>query len=137
MDAITLLNELLRAMSDRVRKFLAREDEALAAPDAGEARAEADCLVSLVRDLSAEYAAAKRRRGRLDFSGKKAFICGKPLHFFQIVRQSYSPRRRRKICAANGNCCSPAGGSVGKPPTPFSSTPLINRYLSLTPTLAG
>lgn len=62
------LNELLRAMSDRVRKFLAREDEALAAPDAGEARAEADCLVSLVRDLSAEYAAAKRRRGRLDFS---------------------------------------------------------------------
>ena len=62
------LNEQLKALKEKVKRFLENESEALSAPPASEAAAEAELLVGLVKEFSAEYSEQKRRKGKLDFS---------------------------------------------------------------------
>ena len=62
------LHERYKDLAGRIEKFLDKEDAWNAAPDAVAARPEAEVLVQLTRDFRAEYAAVKRKRGKLDFS---------------------------------------------------------------------
>lgn len=67
-DWAETLNDRYKNLAERVKKFLAKEDDWIGAPDAAVARPEAELLVRLTRAFRSEYAAAKRKRGRLDFS---------------------------------------------------------------------